>query len=96
MSCGKCGNGNWLCPVSLGLALGLTSALGVFLWTLVSLFQGVDEIAWGAAAIYILVMFVKSFVFGFVLALVYDLVVTRCKGWCCRKSKDGVSDCKSK
>lgn len=101
MSCGKCGKGGCLCPVSLGLALALTSALGVLFYVLFSVFQGVDGVTWGASAVYILVVFVKSFIFGFVLALIYDLIVTRCKGICCRKSKEGEggcgnSDCKCK
>ena len=101
MSCGNCGSGSCLCPVSLGLALGLTSLLGVIVWTLFALYQGDVDLSWGSTAIYFLIVFVKAFAFGFVLALIYDLIVRRCKGLCCRKSKDdnggcGSSDCKCK
>jgi hypothetical protein len=88
MSCGKCGNNGCLCPVSLGLALAVTSTLALFVWVLVAAYQGEMGISWSEAGMKMLGVFIKSFLFGFVVALVYDLIVMRCKGICCKKSKD--------
>lgn len=86
MACGKCGGGCGLCPMSLGLALAITSSLAVIAWTLVGLYQGVEDITLGASSLYVLMVFIKSFIFGFVLALVYGWIARCCKGWCCRKA----------
>jgi len=89
---GKGGNCSCICPISLGVALGVTSALAVFVWAMWGMYQGIDGVTWSATGMYMLVVAVKGFVFGFVLALIYDVIAKRCKGMCCRKSGNG--DCK--
>src|SRR3990167_5487243 len=98
MSCDKCGSGKakGLCPVSLGLALGLTSGLAVLIWSLWVMFYGMPpamaaampELTWSGSALHALMAFVKGFVFGFVVAAIYDFCICCCKMKCCK------SDCK--
>ena len=92
MSCGKCGSSKCICPVSLGIAMAVTSALAVLIWVIWAIVQGVEDVTWSSGLLYVAMVFVKGFVFGFVLALIYDFIATRCKGRCCR-GKDG-SGCK--
>lgn len=96
MSC-QCGCGmkkrSKLCPVSFGLALGIVSALVVFLFSLYAINYGptammvahqmpvpsmVDA---GWCALWTLLY---GFIFGFFLALFYDLISCCCKSKCCR------------
>lgn len=101
MCCGKCGGkGGFFCPLSLGLALGLTTALAVFGVTVWMMQKGVPPllasqlvapITWSDISIFSLVGFVKGFIFGLVLALFYDLFIGM-KHMCCRK-KCGGSAC---
>lgn len=94
-------HGKWgrskLCPMSLGLALGLTSALAAFLMASWAIYQGVppDMLAqhpdlvpmtWADAGWLTLWTFIKGLIFGFILALIYDLITCGCKGKCCRGS----------
>lgn len=82
-------HGKWgrskLCPMSLGLALGLTSALAAFLMASWAIYQGVppDMLAqhpdlvpmtWADAGWLTLWTFIKGLIFGFILALIYDLI----------------------
>ncbi|EKD70122.1 MAG: hypothetical protein ACD_46C00628G0004 [uncultured bacterium] len=97
MSCGKCGNGSMcLCPFSFGLALGITCSIVFFFWAVYAMSYGMPEmmkgsmmampeLTWSAVGIRMLWMLLKGFVIGFVFALIYDFIVTRCKGWCCKK-----------
>jgi len=91
---GKCGNGSGrtLCPVSLGLAVGITATLALILWVAWAMYQGEADISWSATALKALAVFVKSFLFGFVVAAIYDCIVSRCKCVCC-KCKDGSCAC---
>jgi cytochrome bd-type quinol oxidase subunit 2 len=94
MSCGKCGSGRskGLCPVSFGLALGITSALAVFIWSIWIMYYGMPPMmverhilmpTWSSSSIHALWALLKGFVFGFVFALFYDLFA------CCFKSMWG-------
>ena len=91
--CGCCGNRKKLCPFSLGLALGITVALSVLIWSLLAIYYGATPMmtmmhipvptmtdAWMCA----LWGLIKGFVFGFFLALFYDMISCCCV--CCRKS----------
>lgn len=105
MSCGKCGSGKgMLCPVSLGLALGITSGLAFLLWSAWVMYYGDAAVAdmhrmvvasWGAALTHSLMVFVKGFVFGFFLALFYDLFHC-CMKKCCKKDDSSCACCADK
>lgn len=93
--CGKGGCGKKLCPVSFGLALGLTMGLGYFVWMLWAMFYGPSTMmveahmavpSFGDGSIHAFWALVKGFVFGFFLALFYDFISCCCKSkMCCKK-----------
>lgn len=107
MSCGKCGcgcgkKGKGLCPVSLGLALGITSALAVLIGSIWIMYYGMPAImvanhipmpTWSSSLLFTLIMLVKGFIFGFVLALFYDLFACCCKSKCCRSDEKCACGC---
>ncbi|HTM63607.1 MAG TPA: hypothetical protein VL360_03800 [Gammaproteobacteria bacterium] len=96
MMCDKCMSGRGLCPVTLGLSLGITCALGILFWSAWVMWFGVPAMIegqmymmkaaenWSDAGIWAVWGLVKGFVFGFVLALIYDMIC-RCKSKCCGK-----------
>lgn len=81
-----------LCPFSFGLAVGITIALATFImggWAVyhhpmagevMQRFPHMMPITWGDVGWMTLWMLVKGFVFGFFVALFYDLFS------CCRKN----------
>jgi hypothetical protein len=89
-----------LCAFSFGLALGLTCALAMLLWTLWVAYYGVPpmmaeripEMTGSMIAMGALKAFVKGFVFGFILAAFYNLFSCLCCAWCCRR-KEGDCGC---
>jgi hypothetical protein len=87
---GKCCKPMKLCPFSLGLALGLTSGLAVIVWTVWAMYYGVMvAMSFRDAAVYAGWMILDGFLFGFVLALLYDLIAC-----CCfKRMKKCDSDC---
>jgi len=95
--CG-CGSSKKLCPVSFGLALGLTLGLGYFLWVLWMIYYGPSAMmvmahmpmpTLGQGAVHAGWAFLKGFVFGFFVALFYDFISCCCKNkMCCKKSDD--------
>ncbi len=102
MSCEKCGCSSkrmGLCPISFGLALGLTSFLAILTVVLIAIHYGtptpmMDMMhmavpTFKTGLIHAGYGFVKGFIFGFVLALIYDLIIKICK--CCKKKGDGTS-----
>lgn len=84
-----------ICPVSFGLALGLTLALGYLFWALWVIFYGPSAMMVAAhmpvptltvGLISAFWALVKGFIFGFFVALFYDLISCCCKSkWCCGK-----------
>lgn len=95
MSCDKCGMGKGLCPVTLGLALGLTCALMTLIcaaWAIwIGLPAGMEEQmrmgvahSWSEAGVRMVYALLKGFTGGFVFALIYDLILC-CKSKCCGK-----------
>lgn len=95
--CGKCGCMK-LCPCSFGLALGFTCALAMFLCSLWLMYFGALPMmtvvqlpvpTFKEAAILSSLSFVKGFVFGFVVVLLYDTIVSVCKKKeCCKKAAE--------
>ncbi len=96
MKCDKNGNSMKLCPFSLGLALGLTAALGTVVWTVWVMYAGptammtlfgipVPTLQEGLMRA--LWMLLKGFAFGVVFGFLYDWVACCCRGMCCKKSK---------
>src|SRR5690348_12071641 len=95
--CGKwggCGGAKKLCPVSFGLALGIVSFFAVLLWTLWVINYGMPPMmvamhlpvpTMGKGFEHALLVLIKGFLFGFFVALVYDLFAC-CFARCCRKS----------
>lgn len=96
MQCEKCNGGGFcICPFTLGLSLGLTCAILVFLWSAYVLCFGMPEMiegmtymktaeTWGQAGMMSVFSLIKGFIFGFVFALVFNLI-KRCKSSCCGK-----------
>lgn len=95
MSCEKCGTRKGLCPVTLGLALGITFALCVLFWGVWAMWfglpAGMEEqmhmmVAhdWASIVSHSVWALLKGFVGGFVFALIYDLLLC-CKSKCCGK-----------
>lgn len=93
MSCG-CKCNKRICPFGFGLALGITCALAVILETLYVMYFGpspwMEQMHMVApsmqeGAMHALMVFVKGTVFGFVLILIYNLMLCF-KGMCCKKT----------
>jgi hypothetical protein len=86
MMCAKCDNGGKLkklCPISLGLAVGIVSFFAVLTWTLWVMMYGLPPMmvamqvpvpTLGGGAIHALLALLKGFIFGFFVALLYDLI----------------------
>lgn len=92
-ACCKGGKGKKLCPVSFGLALGITSALAVLIGTswVIYMYDGMStmmadlhmsKLTWQDSGIFTGIALIKGFLFGFFVALFYDLI-----SCCCRSSK---------
>jgi hypothetical protein len=91
---GKCGRKK-LCPVSFGLALGLTAMLGYVFWILWATYYGPTPMmesfnialpTFGEGAFRAFCIFLKGLVFGFFVALFYDWISCCCKNkFCCKK-----------
>jgi len=101
--CGKCGS-KVICPVSFGLALGLTAGLATFLWAAWTIFYGPTAMmvnfhipvpTWYDGTMHSLWALLKGFVFGFFVALFYDLIACCCKMRCCKQSTACTSTCSS-
>ena len=95
MSCGKCKSCVPLCPVSFGLALGLTGAIISFVMIIYMMYYGVPprmegmvDVSFHGAFVKALWMLLKGFVFGFIFALIYDFIACYCKKYCCKKSDE--------
>jgi hypothetical protein len=96
MMSSKCGKK--ICPVSFGLALGLACGLAVFIWTLWILYYGATPMmaayhtpaTLGEGSIMALWCLLKGFVFGFFIALFYNLISCCCP--CCKRP-DGACCC---
>lgn len=96
MMCSKCSGGaRKLCPVSFGLAVGIVSFFAVLIWTLWVMSNGLPPMmvalhmptpTLGHGFVHALLAFFKGFVFGFFVALFYDLF-----SCCFRKCKSDES-----
>jgi hypothetical protein len=84
-----------LCPISLGVAIGITSALVIFIgfvWMMNTgvppILEKMPPITWGVVWYYTFCALIKGFIFGFIVALIYDLM--QCAmAKCCRKESTG-------
>lgn len=94
MACGKCGKCKKLGPISLGLGLGITAALAVLLESVWTMYHGLSPVmvqlnlpvpTWNEAMMHSLEVLWKGFLFGFFLALIYDLFACLFS-MCCRRS----------
>ena len=103
MICAKCDNGGRskkLCPVSFGLAVGVVSFFAVLIWSLWTMTHGLPPMmialhvpvpTLSGGFEHALLALFKGFLFGFFVALLYDLFA------CCfaRKKADGSCECGS-
>ena len=99
MSCGKCGNGGKakkICPVSFGLAVGIVSFFAIFIWTLWVMRYGMPPMmitmhlpapTIQGGLVHALLAFVKGFLFGFFVALLYDFFACCCFARCKKDEK---------
>lgn len=108
MSCGSkgnCGSGcSCFCPVTLGLAFGVASAIFMIAYAWMAMMFGygtamIDQysmVYYGYAATFVgglwggLWGLIQGFIFGFLVAWFYDMFC-RCKGKCWGKDKMGDS-----
>lgn len=99
----KCGNDEKtakcqkLCPVSLGLAIGIVSFFAVLIWSLWVMKYGMPPML---AAMHIpvptlssgfghaLLALLKGFIFGFFVALFYDLIACCIACITCKKTEE--------
>lgn len=87
-----CFRSKCLCPVSFGLAVGITAFFAVLIWSAWMMVHGSPELApphfiftWGATFAYSFLALIKGFLFGFVVALLYDCFACWCKSVCCKR-----------
>lgn len=92
----KCGVSK-LCPVSFGLAVGIVAFFAVFIWSLWVISYGMPPMlvamhvpapTLGIAFVHALLALLKGFIFGFFVALFYDLIA---KCISCKKCDDSES-----
>lgn len=99
MWCGKDDKCMRLCPFSFGLALGITSFLAVFIWTLWVMYHGVPAMMvgrmpslslWGGMIYWLwLCALIKGFIFGFVLVCFYNFFARCCRKMCKKSDEAG-------
>lgn len=100
----SCGKGARFCPFSFGLALGLTGAVMMLVWTAWLMYHGMPvgmdsqmmPASWGDAFVHAFWILVKGFVFGFVFAFIYNWIACWCKARCCASSKGECCDSSDK
>ncbi len=85
-----------LCPVSLGLAIGIVSFFAVLIWSLWVMSYGMSPMmvalhiptpTLGSGFAHALLALLKGFIFGFFVALIYDLIA------CCLMHKKSMGSC---
>ena len=89
--CGDCcSTSKKLCPVSFGLAIGLVSFFAMLIWSLWIMTHGVPPMmadmpapTLGSGFAHAILALIKGFIFGFFVALFYDLFA------CCFRKKSG-------
>lgn len=91
--CDTSGKSTKLCPVSFGLAVGIVSFFAVFFWTLWVMIYGMPPLmismhipipTLSSGIEHALLALLKGFLFGFFVALLYDLI--SCFFAACKKS----------
>ena len=106
MNCSKCGNCKGICPVTFGLALGVTCGLFMMVLAWVAagfgygtaiveqygtMLSGYDASFMGGL-VGGLWGLLKGFIFGFVLVMIYHLLCC-CKKMCCKNNNSGTCGC---
>ena len=96
---GKCGSKRKLCGFTLGLAVGVAAALMVFIFAAVGMYWGPEHLAgfhlaalaatWGDALVLSLYALLHGFIFGFLVALVYNLIACCCRCHACKGKSCG-------
>ena len=96
---GKCGSKRRLCSFTLGLAVGLTAAVLVFIFAAMGMFWGPDHLAgfhlaalaatWGDALVLALYALLHGFIFGFLVGLFYNLIACCCRCSACHGKSCG-------
>lgn len=103
MHCGKCGGKNkHLCPFSFGLAVGITSFFAILIWSLWMMIYGLPPMmvamhmhvptGW-ETFIHALLGLLKGFLFGFFVAIFYDLFACCARGMCRKSEGEGRCQC---
>ncbi len=94
--CEKCGCKTFLCPVSLGLAVGITSGLGMMLFAWMAAYNGhgmamMDQYAtlytgygasFGGGVVGAIWGLMSGFICGAVIGLIYNCVHKMCMSRC--------------
>lgn len=98
MGCGQSGcdsKRKGLCPLSFGLALAITVFLFMFITSVWLMYHGAPigmgglrglTMTWGDIFVHSSFGALKGFVFGLLLALIYDGIMCCCKAMCCKSS----------
>jgi hypothetical protein len=98
--CDKDGRSKKLCPLSFGLAVGIVSFFAVLIWTFWVMSYGLPPLmvamhiptpTLSGGFVHALLALIKGFLFGFFVALLYDLI-SCC--FACKKS-DGKCECEN-
>ncbi len=90
---GKCGSKKRLCGFSLGLAIGLTAAVLVFIFAALGMYWGPEHLAgfhlaalaatWGDALVLSLYALLHGFIFGALVGVIYNLIACCCNCKAC-------------
>jgi|GEM_PF-622424 len=100
MSCGNCKKSKF-CPISLGVALGITWAICMFVWSVWAMKYGVSPMmehmttvptTMGDVGMLTGWGFIKGFVLGIIFSLIYNGIIRCCHSKCCKK-EDGTPGC---
>lgn len=90
----KCCKPGCMCPFSFGLALGVTSALAMMIWSIWAMYYGMTPMmeayhmpmpTWSSACLHAGMVFIKGFIFGFFLMLFYNFFACCVKSMCGKK-----------
>lgn len=93
MKSDSCDTGMKLCPVTFGLALGVTAALASIICMAWIMYSGptammvqLDIPMWSFRDVIVCSFWIllKGFIFGAVFAFIYNMIICCCKGMCCK------------
>lgn len=103
MYCGTHCKTKRFCPVSFGLALGITGVIAQFAMMFFSMHGKIMLLPWKDVAYGMLMTGIVGFFFGLVFALIYNLIQSACTSrFCCKSNgscgcgKENCECCKNK